>query len=369
MRIQFYPLPIDEIRDETPDAYTVFFQNPDPEVFSYLPGQYLTIKLNIDGEEIRRCFSLSSCHDVDEQLAITIKRVKGGRSSNYIRDYLKAGDIVEVLPPMGNFTLRPYYDQPRNHIMIGAGSGITPLMSMIKSVLHHEPESKVTLWYGNRDESSIIFKNQLIKLNQQYPKRLHLHFTLSRPEKNWKGFTGRLDKEKIYYLLSELFMTDEYRKYYYICGPGGLIESAEAAMDKHAVNPSDVHKEYYSAPAPSDSVIQKANKALSSNGQDLSGEGKKTEFSTQEVILRIDGKTYEVVVEPGKTILDAAVKAKINPPYSCQSGICTSCRAFLHSGSVAMDETAGLSKEELEEGYILTCQAHPLTEDVEIEYR
>ena len=369
MRIKFYALPIDEIRDETTDAYTVFFKNPDPEVFQYLPGQYLTLKLNVNGEELRRCYSLSSCPYSDERLSVTIKRVEDGRASNHIIDNLKAGDVVEILPPMGNFILQPEADISRHHILIGAGSGITPLMSMLKSVLKTEPKSKVTLWYGNRSEDSIIFKDELIELSKAHGERLHVYYTLSRPGDDWKGFTGRLDAERIYDLISELFMTDEYRKFYYVCGPNGLMESAEAAMEKHAINPSDVHREFYSAPAPSDEKIQAANDSELPESQTLSDGTEEYEIITQKLKLILNDKTTELTVEPEEFILDAAIKAKLDPPYACQSGICTTCRAFLHSGVVSMDETEGLSEEELNEGFILTCQAHPLTDDIEIEFK
>ena len=369
MRIKFYALPIDEIRDETADAYSVYFKNPDPEVFDYLPGQYLTLKLNVGGEELRRCFSLSSCPVTDDRLSVTIKRVEDGRASNFIKDNLKAGDVVEVLPPMGSFTLTTNQELSRHHILIGAGSGITPLMSMLRSVLKDEPKSKVSLWYGNRSEDSIIFKNELVELGKQYGDRLHVYHTLSQPSEDWPGFTGRLDKDRIYELISNLFMNDELRKFYYVCGPNGLMEAAEAAFEKHAINPSDVHREYYSAPAPSDAKIQAANESEIPVKQSLSDGTEEYEIVEQTITMILDSETTALTVDPEKYILDSAIEANLDPPYACQSGICTTCRAFLHSGVVSMDETEGLSEEEINQGFILTCQAHPLTKDVEIEFK
>ncbi|MEL6133671.1 MAG: ferredoxin--NADP reductase [Bacteroidota bacterium] len=368
MSIRFHSLAIDEIRDETSDAYSVFFQRPELVDFDYKPGQYLTLKVLYQGELLRRAFSLSSSPASDDRLSVTIKRVEGGRISNHIRDELKAGDALELLPPMGNFYVDIDPTHALHYILIGAGSGITPLMSILKTVLEGEPLSKVSLWYGNRDQDSIIFHQQLKDLQTQYHGRLEVYHTLSRPADGWEGATGRLDEERVYQLVSDLFMTDEYRKQYFVCGPDGLMSAAQKALEKHAVNPSDVHREYYSAPLPKPEELEaKAEDPV--EGKLFRDGDKVYTVESQEVTITLNGEQTQVAVGPEDYILDAALDAKLDPPFACQVGICTTCRAYLHAGEVAMDESEGLSETEINDGFILTCKAHPLTPGVEIEFK
>ena len=368
MRRYFYTFIIDEIRDETADAYTVFFFAPDAEAFEYLPGQYLTLRLHIEGEEYRRAYSMSSSPATDDRLSVTIKRVEGGIVSNYIRDHLEAGDVLEIMPPMGHFVVRTHPELKRHYILIGAGSGITPLMSILKTVLAAEPDSKVSLWYGNRNEDSIIFKEELNRLIKKHPQRFHLAHFLSQASEDWKGFRGRLDKTNVYNMISELFMRDEYRKQYYICGPLHMMNEAEAALDKHAVNPPDIFRELYTAPVPSEADLDKLYSENEEGIKVVSDGEEEYPIVEQKIILTLNGKSHNLTVKPDEHILDAALNAGLDVPYTCRSGICTTCRAMLDSGLVSMDETAGLSEEELENGYILSCQAHPLTDDVEVDF-
>ena len=350
--------------DETEAAYTLFLQNPDPEAFTYLPGQYLTLRLTINGKEYRRAFSLSSAPGLDELLAITLKRVPGGVVSNYLRDYLRPGDTLEVMRPMGHFTIDPSPDKSRHYLLMGAGSGISPLMSMIRAVLHHEPLSVVSLWYGNRNQADIIFRDQLTELQKQYPSRLFLYHTLSQPEPDWKGFRGRLDGERVYDLICDLFMTDEHRKQYFICGPQAMMDDAMAALRKHAVFPTDIFREYFTAPPPSEEDVEKA---YMQNAAQASGKnGQEETFFHMHLLL--DGQEYDLNVSSRQTILDAAIEAGIDAPYSCQAGICTTCRARVIQGEVRMDYDEGLNDVEKDEGYILTCQAHPQSDDVVVEF-
>ncbi|MDX2250452.1 MAG: ferredoxin--NADP reductase [Bacteroidia bacterium] len=366
MRRKFYAVVIDEIRDETPDVFSLFFRNPDPGLFTYLPGQYLTIRLRKNGEDLRRCFSLSSSPFCDDRLCVTIKRIPGGVVSNVLRDEFKVGDSLEIMPPMGNFAVEINPVFPRHYILIGGGSGITPLMSILKSVLTAEPGSEVSLWYANRTETDIIFRDEIQLLQRKYKDRLFLHLTLSQPDPKWKGFSGRLDKNCIYDRVSEVFMTSELRKVYYICGPEGMISGAMAALEKHAVNPADIHRELYTTSAPDEQAETPAEVPV----ETVLSDGEETyTLQTQKIRVILDGEKHEISVSPDQVILRAAIKADLDPPFACQSGICTTCRAMLYAGIVSMDETEGLSEEELNEGYILTCQSHPLTADVEIEYR
>ncbi|MFN0204480.1 MAG: FAD-binding oxidoreductase, partial [Bacteroidia bacterium] len=253
-----YRLKVENIVDETPDAYSLVFSAADETLRNYKPGQYLTLKLNIQGENVRRAFSLSSAPNLDSQLAVTIKRVEGGRASNYLRDKVKVGDEIEVLPPMGNFALNIVPTNQKHYILMGAGSGITPLMSMLKTVLAAEAQSKVTLWYGNRNEESIIFHQALAALQQKYGNRLEVVHILSQPSSAWTGETGRLDKMRAFKMLSDLFMKgDTAHKVYYMCGPNEMMQDLQSALHHQGVNPSDIFREYYSAPAPSDEDVAK----------------------------------------------------------------------------------------------------------------
>ena len=245
MRTNFYELPVKAIIDETPEAYTICFENLNPELFTYQAGQYLTLKVEIEGEEYRRAFSLSSSPDLDQDLHITIKRIPNGKVSNFLKDHLEVGDLVDVMPPMGGFKILPELDRQRHYIMLGAGSGITPLMSMIKTVLHREPLSKVSLWYGNRTQEDIIFDKQLQKLKSEYPDRLGIFHTLSQPEGTWRGRKGRLNKQNVYDLLLDLFMVDTYRKQYFICGPEAMIVDACEALEMFGVAKDKIHYELF----------------------------------------------------------------------------------------------------------------------------
>lgn len=366
---RFISVAIDEIRDETPDAYTIFFENPDPGLFRYLPGQYLTLKVLINGEFHRRAFSLSSSPVIDHRLSVTIKRVTGGLVSNYLRDNLSAGDFLELMPPMGHFTVSPSLEAANHYVLIGGGSGMTPLMSILRTVLVSEPNSKVSLWVCNRQRSAILFRDQLAVLSTNYPDRLHIYHTLTQPEADWTGPQGRLDQKTIYQLISELFMTDELRKQFYICGPNGLMDAAEKALDAHAVHPANIHRERYTAAVPTEAEVAAAYDAPVVATKEFFDGDSRYLLEDRQVVVVLDGKRSEVFVRADQTILKAALEAELDPPYACQSGICTTCRAMLISGTVAMEETEGLSTSELEEGFVLTCQCHPLSESVELEYR
>ncbi|MDW3650054.1 MAG: ferredoxin--NADP reductase [Bacteroidia bacterium] len=363
----FHKLPIKEIIAETEDAYTLVFPKPEAEDFSYLPGQYLTLRVMIDGTEERRAYSLSSCPFTDEDLAISIKRVEQGKVSNYLADRLEEGAEVELMRPMGKFLIEPDITQSRHCIMIGAGSGITPLFSMIKGVLDQEPESKVSLWYGNRREDSVMFARQLSLLQERYRERLQIVHVLSRATEEWKGLRGRLDKDRVYKLLSNLFMEDDFRKEYYLCGPRGMMDAAIEAFDKHSVHPGFIHQEHFSAELPSDEELD-ALAAAENESLTVSDGEEEYEIVEQEVSVKLNGNTHKLIVKPSESVLSALLDQDIDAPYTCLAGICTTCLAKINKGLVAMDTTDGLTDQEMEEGYILTCQAHPLDDEVEIEF-
>lgn len=369
-----YLLTVEKIIDETPDAYSLHLRASEPELLKYKPGQYITLKLNVKGEELRRAFSLSSSPVSDKNLVVTIKRVPNGRASNFIRDTFKAGDSVNILPPMGKFAVTLNPANAKHYVLIGAGSGITPLMSMVKSILQAEANSVITLWYGNRTEKSIIFKDELDKLQKKYGKRLSITYLLTQSGWFWRGEKGRLDKKKVTDLLAKLFMKgDSLQKLYYICGPNEMMQEAQKALEEQGVNMNDVFREYYSAPAPTDAEAEKAILEAAANAEKEAEiimevvSAPKGNGTPAKIIL--DGKSYDITVRTGQYVLDAAVDAGIDPPYACQAGICTTCRAKLLKGKVHMDEKEGLSDQEIDEGFVLTCQSKCVSDEpIEVEY-
>ncbi|MFN8922988.1 MAG: 2Fe-2S iron-sulfur cluster-binding protein, partial [Sphingobacteriia bacterium] len=342
--MKFVPLTVQALIHETEDAYTLQFENPDPATFAYKPGQYLTLKVTYQGESLRRAFSLSSCPDQDPHLSVTIKAVPNGRVSNYLRQHLKPGDTIEVFPPMGKFTLSPDAGQARHYVLIGGGSGITPLFSILQSVLLKEPQSQVTLLYANRNERSIIFGSRLAELERQSGGRLQVVHVLDKPLAAWDGPTGMLTRPLAMDLLGQIKAKSELPTEYYMCGPTPMMDAVLAALHRMGEDEANIHREYYTAPLPDEETAEEDSGEVD------------YELRDREVSIRLDGKTTRVAVPAGTNILDAAIGARLDPPYACQEGICSTCRAKVHSGLVQMVEREGLSDEEVEAGYVLTCQ-------------
>ena len=358
MAVKFFPLTVKEIVNETQDAVSVYFTNPGDSSFDYLPGQYLTLKFQINGEEVRRAYSLCSSPYTDSDLCVTVKRVDGGLVSNYIPDNVSAGSVVDVMQPMGNFTVTPNENASKHYVLVGGGSGITPLMSIIKSVLTKEPHSVITLLYGNRDEASIIFKSELEALSAENEGRLRIKHVLDQGHDGWTGLTGRLDRNTSLPLLQDIAKSDQLSKVYYLCGPAEMMEEVQATLGFIGVAKTDIHRELFT------SKLASSEEEISTAGES-SGEAKR---GTYDVAIIVDGEEKTATVNEGSTILEAAIDEGMDPPFACQMGVCTTCRAKLHSGKVEMEENEGLSDSELEEGYILTCQSHALTPDVKVEY-
>ncbi|MEM8901590.1 MAG: iron-sulfur cluster-binding domain-containing protein, partial [Bacteroidota bacterium] len=321
--------------------------------------------LPVDGENLRKAYSLSSSPLIDPHLSITVKRTTESASLHYLLEELTEGDQVGYIPPHGEFTAHLHAAQIKHYLFLVAGIGVSAVISMIRSILEAEPNSLVSIWYGSRTEEDIIFKEELLSLRIKYEPRLVVYFTLTRPSDSWKGPVGRLNKEKVYELISDLFMSDDNRKAYYICGPSEMMAEALEALDKHAVHHSDIFQLNYELTT---DMLWEASQLLITNKPEIENQESLMKFEDQTVKITMDGEDFEVKVSAGKTILEAAMDAQLDPPYSCQAGICTTCKAMLHNGEIHMEENEGLTDEELEEGYILTCQAQPLSADVELEF-
>jgi len=365
-QVSFHPLPIASITAETDKAVTVVFRITDAlaEQFTYKAGQYLTLKFVVNGKEERRAYSMCSAPH-DDEIAVTVKRVKGGIVSNHIADVLKAGDVVEAMPPQGRFMASPESAARRDYFLFGAGSGITPLMSILRAVLEQEPKSSVHLLYGNRDEENIIFEKQLAELQKHYEGQLEVEHILSRPKKyktgglkglfssgkpKWDGKIGRIDIPAVQRFMAAHpgKVTD---KQYYICGPGQMIDNVEQALLGLGVHKEYIHAERFVS-------ANDVKKVKTSNDAVVGA----------QVMATLGGKNVEVTLKPGQTILDGLLESGAAPPYSCLAGACSTCMAKVTKGGVKMDVCFAIDDDEIAEGYILACQSHPTTQEVYVDF-
>ena len=351
MSLKTYFLQVKEVVQETADSVTIYFWHPLSEQIKYKAGQFITIIVPAGegGKKVRRSYSMSTSPHSDTAIGVTVKRVEGGLVSNYLNDNVKIGDFLEVLEPLGNFFLVPDADTTRHIVLFAAGSGITPMISIAKSVLKMELNSRVTLIYGNRSEDSIIFKQKLEELEAQYGKRLGVQHLLSNSSELWVGHKGRISQGIAIRLLKEAD-TDFDKDNFYLCGPVGMMEDIIAALGIYNVSKERIHKENFHT------VM-------------VEGETEETDDSlqTQTVKVKYNGDEYEFEVKPHQTILEAALDLNIDLPYSCQAGMCTACMGTCTEGKVKMDEEDGLTEKELKRGVMLTCVAHPITKGVVIE--
>ena len=361
---QFYSLRVKEVRPETNDAVTVFFTVPEDLAshFEYKQGQYLTLRFHLNGQEVRRAYSMCSS-PLEPDLAVTVKRLEGGLVSNHINDNLKAGSEVEVMPPQGRFYTELNPEQRKDYFLFGAGSGITPLMSILKTVLEAEPSSNVYLLYGNRDEENIIFRDELERLSQRYEGQLVVEHTLSRPRREksgglsglfsrgkvtWEGLQGRIGADAVHRFLRD-YEAPAKPAEFFVCGPGLMIDTVEAALKGHGIDEKKVHTErFVSADA---GAVKRAGNAPGG-----------------VVEATLNGNTIELELKEGQTILDALMEGQHNPPYSCLAGACSTCMAKLEEGSVKMDACYALDDDEVADGFILACQSHPTSERVKITF-
>jgi ring-1,2-phenylacetyl-CoA epoxidase subunit PaaE len=352
---KYHELAVKEIIKETHDTISIVFEQPAGNPIQYKSGQFLTLIAPVNGKEVRRAYSLCSSPFVDKDLAVTVKRVDGGLLSNWLAANLTNGTRVKVMEPMGQFTTEFDADRKRHLIMFAGGSGITPMMSIIKSILTQEPNSIVSLIYCNRDIDSIIFKESLEQMQTRDEGRLHVIHVLDNAPMNWQGYSGLLNHDMLTRLFERIPDWGIENTTYLMCGPEGMMKNADTLLAMRHIPKEKIFKESFVQ-----GIIDKDEKK-----QDVIVAGE--ELKEREVTIRYDGQEYKVLVPPDKGILESALDQGIDLPYSCQSGLCTACRGKALSGKVKLDEEEGLSQSERAEGYVLTCVGHPLTDDVVIE--
>lgn len=350
---RYYDLRVKKIIKETRDAISIAFEQPSDKKIDYKSGQFLTLIVPVNGKEVRRAYSLCSSPFVDSDLVVTVKRVDKGLMSNWLPDNLKEGATVKVMEPMGQFTTEYQKSNKRHIIMFAGGSGITPMMSIIKSIHTQEPESIVSLIYCNRDVDSIIFKDALEEMQTKDEGRLHVIHVLDNAPMNWQGYSGLLNHEMLTKLFERIPDWGIASSTYLMCGPEGMMKNVESLLALRNIPKEKIFKESFVQ-----GTIDKDSKKE---------EVATTELKAREVTIRFDGQEYKIMVPPNKAILETALDQGIDLPYSCQSGLCTACRGKALSGQVKLDEEEGLSQSERAEGYVLTCVGHPLTDDVVIE--
>jgi ring-1,2-phenylacetyl-CoA epoxidase subunit PaaE len=348
----YLPLKVREVVRETEDTVTIYFEQPEP-ILDYKPGQFLTLVMEFEGKEQRRSYSLCTSPFVDPFPGISVKRVKEGLFSNFLNEKIFPGKTINVLKPLGNFTIDFHSKNRRHFFLIAGGSGITPIMGILKTVLVNEPNSIITLIYCSRNEEQIIFKNQLSLLEKANADRLKVIHNLSQPSESWTGLKGRLSSE----LLRELFLRAEYEQryeeVYFMCGPDGIMDIAHDVLNDLEIDKERIHREsFFSAAA--HHAQEEALKEINSGAL------------SRDITVILEGEEHLVTVNPGKTVLESGLSSGLNMPYSCQSGLCTACRGKLLSGQVKMDEDAGLSEKEIAAGYVLCCVSRPLTDDIKI---
>lgn len=357
MSLSFHSLRIASIREETPDCISVQLDVPAElrSTFSYLPGQYLTFRIGIDGEEVRRSYSLCSAPQ-EQKWTVAIKKIEGGKFSNYAHHQLKKGEHIDVMPPMGKFHPQLQPSNKKHYLAIAAGSGITPVLSILKAVLHSEPNSRFTLLYGNRDRQSIIFFEELEGWKNKFLGRLQLIHVLSRERTDSTINEGRIDAEKLEHLRSLIDYTqiDEC----FLCGPEAMIEMARNTLPTLGISKDKIHFELFTTAAQ-----QSQAKRSTTDTDEPAG-------PQSRVTLRVDGRAVDVSIPQhgSQTILDAALQQGADLPYACKGGMCCTCRAKLLEGEVKMEVHWGLEDEEIRQGYILTCQAIPTTDKLVVDF-
>lgn len=349
----FYPLKVSTVEKTTPDCVVVSFQVDDhlKETFQFKPGQYITIRHKLNNEELRRSYSI--CSDPDSQsLSVAIKQVFNGRFSGFANQQLRPGDILEVMPPTGQFLIKPRLKPCL--IFFAAGSGITPIISQIRYLLKQDKEAKAILFYGNKNFESIIFREELEGLKNKYIDRLAIHYIFSKEKLGSPAFYGRINSEKCQ-IFARYFFEMEQADQFLICGPSDMIFQVKDTLISMGIPEGRIRFELFST----DGIPRKSEKEIPAMQDGLSS----------SITIKLDGDIFEFPLQyNGESILDTALKNGADLPYACKGGVCSTCKAKILEGVVDMDINYALEPDELAAGYVLTCQAHPRTPKVVVDF-
>ncbi|MFK7799610.1 MAG: 1,2-phenylacetyl-CoA epoxidase subunit PaaE [Aureispira sp.] len=357
MKPTFHTLTIADVKEETQDCCSIAFEVPVDlkQQYQFIQGQYLTLKTDINGEEVRRSYSICSSPNGDE-LRVAIKQVPNGKFSTYANQQLKKGDQLEVMTPTGKFYTALQADHEKHYLGVAAGSGITPILSILKTVLETEPNSRFTLLYGNKNTGSIIFKEQIEALKNVYMSRLTVHYFLSREMLDAPLMNGRIDRDKCQEIFTRLLDVSDLDECF-SCGPESMIFAVRDSLLAQGFDQGKIHFELFTSP-------------LGKLGQERQRQTKEEDKGkVTDVTIKLDGKAFQFDLPfDSDNLLDAALKQGADLPFACKGGVCCTCRARLIEGSVEMAVNYALEADEVEAGFILTCQSFPTTEKVVVDF-
>lgn len=351
--VEFHPLRVVEVTLLTEDSVAITFDVPSPltAAFDYLPGQHVTLRAEVDGEDLRRSYSI--CANANSgKLRVGIKRLAGGAFSTWATTRLQAGDIVGVMPPVGEFTIDPDPGTALHRVAIVAGSGITPVLSLVATTLESEPGSSWTVLFGNRTVNSVMFLEELEGLKDRYPARLQLFHLLSREGSDLSLLSGRIDAGKIEIIHGKLLGNRQVDGWF-LCGPYDMVMMARETLTGLGVAPVRIHDELFFAGPLDVSTLPP---------EPLPGEG------SVHLTVILDGRAVDTLMAPETSVLDAALRVRSELPFSCKGGMCASCKGRIEEGSVTMAKNYALIDSEIEAGYVLTCQSHPIGNRVVVRY-
>lgn len=355
---KYFPLTVKEIRPETDECVSVAFEIPEAlkDEFTFLQGQHISLKKMVNGTELRRSYSICSS-PLENELRIAVKAVPYGKFSEFVNQNLKVGDVLEVFPPRGKFHTPADPTAERLYVAFVAGSGITPVISLIKTALLEEPESRFILFYGNRSSESIIFREALEDLKNKFLGRFSIHYLLSKENPGNPLFAGRIGAEKLK-AFSSIFFEPEEVFAFFLCGPEQMIFGMQDKLQEMGVPKDRIHFELFTSPD-----AKAFTRTTTAKKQDFDPAEK------SKVTVILDGATTKFTMPYGEgNILDSAIHSGADAPYSCKGGVCCTCKAKLEEGKVDMDRVFGLEQDEIDDGYILTCQSQPRSESITVNF-
>lgn len=367
----FHTLKVKSIQRQTKDAVAITLNIPTDlkDDFKYIPGQYITFKVNVNGSDHNRSYSLCSSPAINEEPTIAVKEVKGGVVSSFFNQELKEGDSLQAMTPLGNFQADIDPKDSQHYILIGGGSGITPLFSIVKSALNLSSQTRVSLFYANYNSDSVIFRKELGEIQKTFGDRFKLIHVFDKPNKTggFLGFGKKAEEELPFIegMITGAVCIDLLKNHtnmnfssaqFYMCGPGGLMDSVSSALQKLQIPKEKVHREYFTEK----SLGEKIEATVGQVDDEFDG--------TSQVEIIYDGASFSLEIKGEETVLDAALDANVDPPFACMVGACTTCRAKVTEGSVKMNDSEALTDKEIEAGYVLTCQSHPTSSTLKINY-